>query len=151
MNYPNQFKFPFNLIGKLTMALHNVNIYQPILTVTNIVKIACKTVFAQLDDASAFAKQHESRNSPDFSGRRKEWQYTTSTKRQDDVLFFPLPILSLLKGRTVARRSHKPRNRSFTVVQPRPQGAFPGIGLPIRHFDWLIDLGNSCKKMAIWK
>ena len=28
----------------------------------------------------------------------KEWQYTTSIKRKDDVLFFPLPIHSLLKG-----------------------------------------------------
>ena len=27
-------------------------------------------------------------------------------------------------------------------------GKGPGIGRPIRHFDWLIDLGNSCKKMA---
>ena len=27
-------------------------------------------------------------------------------------------------------------------------GKGPGIGWPIRHFDWLIDLGNSCKKMA---
>ena len=77
----------------------------------------------------------------------------TSTKRQDDVLFFPLPILSLLKGRTVARRSDKPRNKPFTVRSPSfnlvPRALFPGIGLPIRYFDWLIDLGNSCKKMAI--
>ena len=27
-------------------------------------------------------------------------------------------------------------------------GKGPGIVRPIRHFDWLIDLGNSCKKMA---
>ena len=27
-------------------------------------------------------------------------------------------------------------------------GKGPGIGRPIRHFYWLIDLGNSCKKMA---
>ena len=30
-------------------------------------------------------------------------------------------------------------------------GKCPGIGWPIRHFDWLIDLGTSCKKMAKWK
>ena len=28
-------------------------------------------------------------------------------------------------------------------------GKGPGFGRPIRYFDWLIDLGNSCKKMAI--
>ena len=27
-------------------------------------------------------------------------------------------------------------------------GKGPGIGRPIRHFDLLIDLGNSCNKMA---
>ena len=27
-------------------------------------------------------------------------------------------------------------------------GKGPGIGRSIRYFDWLIDLGNSCKKMA---
>ena len=30
-------------------------------------------------------------------------------------------------------------------------GKGPGIGRPIRYFDWLIDLGNSFKKMAISK
>ena len=30
-------------------------------------------------------------------------------------------------------------------------GKGPGIGRPIRHFDWLIDLGNSCKKRAKMK
>ena len=27
-------------------------------------------------------------------------------------------------------------------------GKGPGIGRSIRYFDWLIDLGNSCKKIA---
>ena len=27
-------------------------------------------------------------------------------------------------------------------------GKGPGIGRSIRHFDWLIDLGNLCKKMT---
>ena len=27
-------------------------------------------------------------------------------------------------------------------------GKGPGMGRPIRHFDWVIDLGHSCKKMA---
>ena len=27
-------------------------------------------------------------------------------------------------------------------------GKGPGIGRTIRYFDWLIDLGNSCKKIA---
>ena len=31
------------------------------------------------------------------------------------------------------------------------EGKGPGIGQPTRHFDWLIDLGNSCKKVAKWK
>ena len=49
-----------------------------------------------------------------------------------------------------------PQNSYRTNLVPRAlfpgfgggAGKGPGISWPICHFDWLIDLGNSCKKMA---
>ena len=61
--------------------------------------------------------------------------------------------------RSLPKWSYRERDTSFLNLVHRAlfpgfgggAGKCPGIGWPIRHFDWLIDLGTSRKKMAKWK